>query len=650
MKKKKMLCAALAAVLALGTAGTLPQKGGLTMVAAADTAIGGEWLYEENADGGITITKYSGSNTAVEIPDKINDKPVTVIGAKAFFECRLIESIAIPDSVTIIEDNAFTGCERLTSVTIPQNVTSIGDHVFLGTSSLESIDVEAGNNYYTSEGGVLFNADKTTLVYYPAGKSGSAYTIPDTVIEILDNAFSMSHLEEITISSGVEKLGQRAFGECINLSQFVLNNTNFILENGVLFDKTKTTLIHYPAKKADTSYTVPDGVTKISWTAFQFCGVLTSITIPDSVTYIDCGAFEYCSALSEVNIPDGVAIIQLLTFGYCSNLTNIVIPEGVTSIGDSAFSNCTSLNSVTIPKSVTQIDIDAFEECTELENVIYGGTEEEWSAIDIGTGNECLKNAMITFSDATTKVPEPGEESEPKVFDEPVIAGEESLDEETKAILKNIEVHDDNGAFGNDVTMNITAKESTDNSFSFDITFTDKDGEEVQPKSKVTVYVPIPENLKGLDKIYVYHYNKQGILKLVESRIENGYVIFEAESFSEYVLSANELDTGSDSGAGTGPATNPNLTPNPNPNPGSDTDSGTDTDTSSENSSDTIPDSSTDTSSDNAPVIGADDTSKPETSAHGNANNSNPSTGIGYAFVPVLIAAGAVIASVKKRK
>jgi hypothetical protein len=69
---------------------------------------------------------------------------------------------------------------------------------------------------------------------------------------------------------------------------------------GVLFNKSQTTLIEYPAGKAGTSYTIPNTVTNIGEVAFSSCSGLTSVTIPNSVTTIEFDAFYACSNLTGV--------------------------------------------------------------------------------------------------------------------------------------------------------------------------------------------------------------------------------------------------------------------------------------------------------------------------------------------------------------
>ena len=81
-------------------------------------------------------------------------------------------------------------------------------------------------------------------------------------------------------------------------------------------------------------------VTSIGERAFGECSNLTSITIPDGVTSIGTAAFLYCTSLASVTIPDSVTSIGSSAFVSCESLTSITIPESVTSIGSNAFMSC----------------------------------------------------------------------------------------------------------------------------------------------------------------------------------------------------------------------------------------------------------------------------------------------------------------------
>jgi len=249
---------------------------------------------------------------------------VTSIGSSAFAYCMGLKSVTIGNSVTSIGDGAFESCAGLTSVTIPASVTSIGEEAFHGCTGLTAINVDASNASYSSVEGVLFNKAKTTLIKYPAAKTG-AYTIPASVTSIRDFAFSgCTGLTSVTIPNSVTSIGDGAFWNCTGLTSVTIpnsvtfiesyafggctkltainvdaSNANYASDNGVLFNKAKTTLITYPAAKAG-AYTIPNSVTTIGDWAFSGCTGLTSVTIPASVTFIGSYAFGDCTGLKQI--------------------------------------------------------------------------------------------------------------------------------------------------------------------------------------------------------------------------------------------------------------------------------------------------------------------------------------------------------------
>ena len=137
----------------------------------------------------------------------------------------------------------------------------------------------------------------------------------------------------MTIGSGATSIGSDAFTSCISLEEMTVSPENpaYCSEDGVLFNKDKTTLLNYPAAKTG-DYVVPSSVTEIGLMAFCDCEGLTAVTL-----------------------PEGLISIGQANFGHCIGLKEVVIPNSVTSIGSTAFSLCTGLTKVTIGSSVTTI-------------------------------------------------------------------------------------------------------------------------------------------------------------------------------------------------------------------------------------------------------------------------------------------------------
>lgn len=398
----------------------------LVLLLALPAAARAQFVFTTN-NGAITITGYTGPGGAVIIPGSTNGYPVTRIGNDAFSFCFPLTGITIPNSVTNIGDGAFHACSSLTNValgtniirigaeafsssaslagiTLPGSVADIGDRAFYSCTSLGAIMVGTDSPAYSSMDGVLFNKSHTTLIQCPGGKAGtytvpasvtnigpeafsycsglSSVTIPDSVISVGPRAFSFSRLASITIPGSVTSIGDRAFCLCTSLGAITVdtNNLAYSSAEGVLFNKSHTTLIQCPGGKAG-SYAVPNGVTNIGAYAFYYCTSLANMTMPGSVTLIGDEAFVACRNLTSVVIGSNVTGIGTNAFSWCTGLASVTIPTGVRNIGATAFSWCGSLTNVIVPGTVTNIGERAFYSCASLSAITVDTNSPAYSSV-----------------------------------------------------------------------------------------------------------------------------------------------------------------------------------------------------------------------------------------------------------------------------
>ncbi len=191
----------------------------------------------KKSDGTYEVTGYSGDNAGLNIPEAYNDVLITSIGEAAFngFSTPYYNQVVVPKSIKTIGsaaflfadslnnvvlneglesigDNAFESCKLLTNINLPSTLKTLGNDVFADDVMLSKITVNEGGAYFSSDGTVLYNADKTKLVKYPSAASGNSYTVPYTVSEISDSAFTQTrYLKSLTIPLSVTKIGAKAF-------------------------------------------------------------------------------------------------------------------------------------------------------------------------------------------------------------------------------------------------------------------------------------------------------------------------------------------------------------------------------------------------------------------------------------------------------
>ena len=259
------------------------------------------------------------------------------IRERAFENCPNLVEIELPDELPELYGSVFNGCKSLTSIKLPSALTVIGETAFADCVSLERIDLPPATMKIDD------------LVF--SGCTGlKQVTFPNGIKKIGKAAFkNCTALTQVELPASLTHISTDAFRGCASLRSIKIDPKNKyyksapLKENGtehVLFNKSKSVIVTYPASSNLIQYSIPDSVTEISGWTFSECKKLTRVLIPDSVYEIGEGAFCNCSHIDELEIPDSVTLIDDCAFRGCSSLEKIVIPASVSELGWGIFDGC----------------------------------------------------------------------------------------------------------------------------------------------------------------------------------------------------------------------------------------------------------------------------------------------------------------------
>jgi len=372
------------------------------------------------------------SKTNIDI--EINDTPIHNFGCIERCDysngvCEMMNDIQVDVQIHQYSFNSWSS-SGIDSINLRiMNYINIDFSGLNNVQSLTSININDDSYQYSSENGIIYDKDKTTLIYCPAGKTeislpktatGTDYralnhtswyknqpdgvvylndmlygykgTMPEnTSIEVREGTTSINssafsnqkNLISIKLPASVTSVGSSAFGGCselvsitipdnlTNIPASAFNNTGWYKNqlDGVVY--LNNLLFGYKGTMPEnTSIDVKEGTTSINSYAFSNKNNLTSIKLLESLTSIGNSAFYRCTELTSVIIPENVTSIGSSAFEGCNKLTSVVIPEKVTTIGNYAFRSCAELTSVVIPKNVTTIENGTFSGCTGLDSVV----------------------------------------------------------------------------------------------------------------------------------------------------------------------------------------------------------------------------------------------------------------------------------------
>ncbi len=286
----------------------------------------------------------------------------------AFSSCWKLFKITIPNRTTSIGEQAFYGCSSLALITIPESVTSIGERAFCGCTGELTVNCDIPNARNVLHG--AFYGSKFTKVTI----GDSVGSIGDWAFACC------SSLASIDIPNSVSRIGKGVFYNCPSLENITIPDMLTSIEDWTFYNCSSLTSIIIPNRVAKigafaisfcsdiTSVMIPDNVSSIGDGAFRGCSSLAEFNgkfaSEDGRCLIVNGVLNSFapSGSKQYIIPDSVSSIGNSAFQFCETLTSVLIPKGVTSIGEKAFSDCSSLVIVgcksTVPPNVNE---DTFE-------------------------------------------------------------------------------------------------------------------------------------------------------------------------------------------------------------------------------------------------------------------------------------------------
>ena len=326
-----------------GEGWTNPWHGVKTNLPAADIVYfevpGGQLIFDR-ATG--TISGYTGSPTAIVVPDKIAGVTVAAIADGAMKNAADLSSMDLSaTAITATGPDIWDGCSDLVRLVLPETVTSIDISALTGCSSISQF---------------IFLGDEPVIESFSGNDWPSA------------TDYTLWFSEEA------------AMGSMLNGMPFVKKFLTLNVDRGsILLERSSGLVVGYLGQPADV--TIPAAlyfsggaldVRGIGKFAFESCLSLETISVPDGMTVLERSAFHNCEYLQAVDLSrTALTVLEEKVFHNCLRVESILLPEGITSIGSFCFNDCNALKELTIPSAVTAVSEGAFYKCDTLEELVF---------------------------------------------------------------------------------------------------------------------------------------------------------------------------------------------------------------------------------------------------------------------------------------
>ena len=340
----------------------------------------GNWVYKKYKVVDIEYHLECEITEEFQIPERIKDKyEINSICCEAFWGCKELRKLIVPNSIARIEEKAFAGCENLSEIVANGKWKSVGKEAFLDTQLYK-------NESNWTEGALYIN---NYLIKVKPEVRGD-FVVLDGTVGIADEAFwGCKDLTSVYIPDSVKNIGSFVFVYCSNVSDIRMPEEVESIGNSLFWHCGNLQQI-----------TMPIGTRKIK-NEFYHCRKLRHVQIPDNVESVAYDAFlntpyenngkwennifEYENYLLKVAnkhkdkfvVPDRLSVIGEKAFWWCENITEIVISKSITRIEDSAFINCVALTEIIIPENVKWLGRAIFNGCDALRKVTILNPEIE---------------------------------------------------------------------------------------------------------------------------------------------------------------------------------------------------------------------------------------------------------------------------------
>ena len=350
-------------------------------------------IIEEDAFNGAQINTLwydsSASDWAMYLFFKNSASNPIQYSTEVFFSNNRLSGPLNLNSATTINALAFYNCKLITSVQLRNTLTHVGAGAFAGCDNLEKVVYTGGSNWCD----IIFDNETSNPLYYAKrmfdGTSDSANeitTITLNATHISNYAFiNWEGLRDVTVSSNVATVGSHVFDGCSNLilnqdGQGLYIGTDTKILVSLRSDSTELCENNYVWVCDNVKNTATTNITYFLDTNHKILANAGSdFSNLNGVEFILTGSFQNLPTTLgdiELYVPSTVKSINSNAFSGCTSLKNISFDENssLISIGNYAFSGCTALESISLPNSVNFCGEGCFTNCTSLQNINFGGS------------------------------------------------------------------------------------------------------------------------------------------------------------------------------------------------------------------------------------------------------------------------------------